>query len=300
LQNFDLNEFVESDSDSNSITELPATLADIEDCLLNNGIPGVSIEPSEEEGIWNLTFEGSEYSVTFQPEVFDEYPNSVQMLTWGNPLFERIIVEAIHGSETDKEGLLSISSKHTSIWLRPNEIKGAVSLNNVSEIKPASEMVWSDSSETSARKVFSELLKNEELSIQTSSENKNNWRESRLLIEAKEILADAVFMMAADMSSELQFESSGSNLTKEAFNKLVEIGYPWKGLVSVVGILDTVTINSLNERLSVEGLERKLWLKNLEKLKGRAKSMLSRIRDSRKKVIGQTRKNVVRIYYGFS
>ncbi|MCD4708424.1 MAG: DEAD/DEAH box helicase family protein [Candidatus Sabulitectum sp.] len=300
LRDFDLNDFVESDSDSNSITELPATLEDIEDCLLNNGIPGVSIEPSEEENIWNLTFEGSEYSVTFQSEVFDEYPNSVQMLTWGNPLFERIISKAVHGSETDKEGFLSISSKHTSIWLRPNETKDVVSLNNVSELEPSSEMEWSDSSEICASRVFSELVKNEDFDRQASSENKNTWQKSRLLIEAKEILADAVFMMVADMSSKFQFESSGSNLTKEAFNKLLEIGYPWKGLVSVVGILDTVTINSINDRLSAESLERKPWLKNLEKLKGRARSMLHRILDSRKKVIDRTTKHVMKRFYGSS
>ena len=107
-------------------------------------------------------------------------------------------------------------------------------------------------------------------------------------------------MMVADMSSKFQFESSGSNLTKEAFNKLLEIGYPWKGLVSVVGILDTVTINSINDRLSAESLERKPWLKNLEKLKGRARSMLHRILDSRKKVIDRTTKHVMKRFYGSS
>jgi ERCC4-related helicase len=43
-----------------------------------------------DQGVWQLDYQGQTYRVTFQPKVFEETP-SLQLLLWGDPLFEEIL-----------------------------------------------------------------------------------------------------------------------------------------------------------------------------------------------------------------
>jgi hypothetical protein len=40
--------------------------------------------------IWNLTYKGQDYTVTFYPSVFDETP-LVRLMTFGEPIFETLL-----------------------------------------------------------------------------------------------------------------------------------------------------------------------------------------------------------------
>ena len=40
--------------------------------------------------IWELTYQGQNYSITFYPDVFDEKP-SLRLMSFGDPLFEKIV-----------------------------------------------------------------------------------------------------------------------------------------------------------------------------------------------------------------
>jgi hypothetical protein len=45
---------------------------------------------SRAESIWQLTYKGQNYTVTFYPKVFDEMP-SLRLMNFGDPLFEQLL-----------------------------------------------------------------------------------------------------------------------------------------------------------------------------------------------------------------
>ncbi len=50
---------------------------------------GVQLERSS-EGLWQLSYKGQNYMVTFYPSVFDEMP-SLRLMNFGEPLFEKML-----------------------------------------------------------------------------------------------------------------------------------------------------------------------------------------------------------------
>ncbi len=43
--------------------------------------------------IWQLTYKGQNYTVTFYPDVFEEMP-SLRLMSFGDPLFEELLQTA--------------------------------------------------------------------------------------------------------------------------------------------------------------------------------------------------------------
>jgi ERCC4-related helicase len=56
--------------------------------LKAKGVQFVQASP----GIWKMSYRQHTYAVTFRPEVFEEQP-SLRLMTWGDPLFERLLRE---------------------------------------------------------------------------------------------------------------------------------------------------------------------------------------------------------------
>jgi hypothetical protein len=54
---------------------------------------GVEFEPLRDR-IWQLTYQGQQYNVTFYPDVFDEMP-SLRLMSFGEPLFEQLLKTAV-------------------------------------------------------------------------------------------------------------------------------------------------------------------------------------------------------------
>ena len=53
--------------------------------------PVLRFERTGDQGIYRLRFQGRTHRVTFQPDVYDAHPYSTRLLTWGEPLFDRLL-----------------------------------------------------------------------------------------------------------------------------------------------------------------------------------------------------------------
>ncbi|MEH2069915.1 MAG: helicase-related protein [Nostoc sp.] len=74
------------------IPSAPFTPETIEQLFTDSAIlkaSGVQFERSS-EGIWQLSYKGQNYMVTFYPSVFDEMP-SLRLMNFGDPLFEKML-----------------------------------------------------------------------------------------------------------------------------------------------------------------------------------------------------------------
>lgn len=74
------------------ISPTPVTPETIEQLLTTSTILrscGALFE-SKGERIWQLTYKGRNYDITFYPEVFDQMP-SLRLMSFGEPLFEQLL-----------------------------------------------------------------------------------------------------------------------------------------------------------------------------------------------------------------
>lgn len=73
----------------------PVTLQQIERVLVGSQSVGGLFRPDDQmPGVHRLTWKRQNLLVTFSPEVFDRYPNTVQLLSYGNPLLAELLDSA--------------------------------------------------------------------------------------------------------------------------------------------------------------------------------------------------------------
>lgn len=88
---FKLDENVMVDDPEPGIST-PVTLFDLESALINSQATGHLFKPHFNiPDAYHLTWDGVEADVTFSKERFDEYPNTLQFLSYGNPLLDAIL-----------------------------------------------------------------------------------------------------------------------------------------------------------------------------------------------------------------
>lgn len=70
----------------------PVALPELATVVLEAPTLAAHFRPHERlpEAYW-LTLDGQEHAVTFDRQTFDEHPNTLQLLTYGNPLWERLL-----------------------------------------------------------------------------------------------------------------------------------------------------------------------------------------------------------------
>lgn len=70
----------------------PVTPLELERIFTTTLLPeGVSLQPGQEKGVYLLSFKSQIYRVTFNPRVYDRRPDSVKLLSYGEPLFEQLL-----------------------------------------------------------------------------------------------------------------------------------------------------------------------------------------------------------------
>ena len=232
LKDFDLDALVDASTETAVTSGIPAILPDLERVLTQGTISGVRFEPGSQEGVWSLHIGTDEFSVTFRSDLFDEFPNSLQLLTWGNPILVEIFRRAASGDEGSGKGLLSIASGDLIVWyVNENE-----RLKAVSGISPEhTTRVWSDDQVTAALEDFHRI---EERAIRIRKEqvgSSRTWSRKSLEIEGKALFQSAVAYQCIESSQQgLSLDCFTMSDILEAEDLLQASGYPWKPLRNVI------------------------------------------------------------------
>jgi len=238
LREFDLNEFVDATAEPSTISGTPATLKDIENWLINSDFPGISIKATEEDGVYTLSIHHDSYEVTFSPEVFDKYPNSLQLLTWGNPNLD-LIFEKINVSASDSDcGYVALESPPFCSWYR-NEEGDAVRIRTVDELKNREKSQITEVIASKAVKAFESILSQERTKREKISAHSYQWKRKQRLIKARNLLGNAILYKANELRFSGEVLSNATVVLKDAYFSLMNTGYPWKGIASSLGTLDS-------------------------------------------------------------
>jgi len=96
-------DFATPPEDESSEGPPPVTPAELEEALTGSPTLGPRFTPDPElAGVHRLRFEGEERRVTFDPALYDRHPYTLELLTYGNPCFERLLRSVGDPAEADR------------------------------------------------------------------------------------------------------------------------------------------------------------------------------------------------------
>jgi superfamily II DNA or RNA helicase len=117
FESLDLDEYILKE-DLQSGPASPVSLANIEDTLVHSNALGALFERHPEiNQAYLLNWEQERLPITFSPECFDAHPDTVRLLTYGSPLFEKLLDSVEAPKPEEMFGLIRFEA-HDDIELR--------------------------------------------------------------------------------------------------------------------------------------------------------------------------------------
>jgi superfamily II DNA or RNA helicase len=243
---FDLDEWA-SQAEGDAPMDTPITLPELAATLTTIPALETRFRPHESigEAFW-LRHSGGEVAVTFDPATFDEHPNTLQLLTFGNPLLESLLaqVPALTEEEWSGERVLRLAVgtplPRVAYYVLGEEGQPR-RLDRLTDVRVALEASsaggeWADEAVEAARQDFEALVKAEWTAIEQAQTQLEQAQHSALEAQAARLLLDAALIELAlgqqpDLFGE---ESYPAAFDEAAVIGLKRHGYPWAPLLKVV------------------------------------------------------------------
>ena len=243
VEALNLDEFLHQEDPSSALRS-PVTLADLESTLTQSRTTRHLFRPHPEidHAYW-LHWHGAEWAVTFGAEQFDQFPDTLQLLSYGNPLLAEILhsVPAPDAEGTDTRGVVRFATKEplpiTGWYLlagpRPKPIESFAQLRNgVHQSK--SGVAQAQQLAAAERSFFEQAASitqaHEQRLMQFGQQQKAVWqaKASRMLV-----LAALIEIALGQQRSLFESESYPTGFNQEAVKSLARHGGVWRWLLVV-------------------------------------------------------------------
>ncbi len=220
----------------------PVTLRQLEAVLVGSEALGPCFTPDPAIAqVYKLAWKGEERLVTFSPEVFDRYPNSVELLTYGYSLFDELLGSTGEGTESPEPCGLGLyrtrNPQPLSLFLHPvaGETVAVTCLEDLDAALAAPAGAWSGSAESRAAARFSEARQRRLRRLDRAARRHRRAQARALAEAARRVLQRAALLtLAASPSPSLFEETLPYGFGREAVEALGQRGAPFGGLLDIV------------------------------------------------------------------
>ena len=277
----DLDELVDNAVPPSAESASPVTLADLERHFLNSELTRPRFQPHGTiDGAYWLRPGSNARAVTFRPTVFDRHPYSVELLTYGNPTFDDLLLEvaeppgneATYASPAEAGAALVLhdSGPPPVAVCVVKENRGVSSIASVAEYERAADRdaAWSDSERERASAVLRRARTGVEEEIASVSRRMRKAKLRGLREEARRILLQSAHI----------FEVREGLFADSGLDRLRRQGVPYPALVKVAGGSMPPISPSDPYRQSLEGKADAVLTRNLNGLKEQGMEVLRRYR----------------------
>ena len=237
----DLEALVDAGIASSTAPESPVTLADIERVFLRSDLTRQRFHPHAtiRDAYW-LTSGKVPRAVTFRPDVFDRYPSSVELLTFGNSTFEELLDEVAGPAEGKSEE--SVEPAGGALLLRDQgpppvavclvkEDTGLEVATTIADYQRAAEgheAEWSTAERAKAREFLADARNQVDGHAEAVAREMASAKRRGLQEEARQILVQSAHIV------DIQ-EGFFTSTDDSALDRLRERGTPYRGLLSILG-----------------------------------------------------------------
>ena len=282
----DLEALVDASIATSTAPDSPVTLADIERAFLGSDLTRQRFHPhgAIPDAYW-LTSGSTPRAVTFRPEVFDRYPSSVELLTYGNSTFDELLHDVAGPAEREPEesaepaGGAMLIRDHGSPPVTVCLVKEGTGLEEATSIEAyrraaeVHEAEWSAAERERARKVLADARNQVDEHAEAVAREMASAKRRGLREEARRILVQTAHILDIQ---EGFFTSTGES----AMDGLRIRGAPYRGLISILG--DTPAVSASDPtRSDLEGKTPATLTQLLNRLKEQGFEALRRYAESR-------------------
>lgn len=237
----DLDTYLDVEEDQPESAAPPVTLPQLESWMLQSRALGKCFSAHPQfSGAYTLTWRGRRHAVTFDPALFDRYPNSLALLTYGTELLNELL-EAVQAppSVESEEGIAcletSVEGRPCAIFARP-ESSLAVPVETGQQLEEVLNAVpgkWSPECIASVGIVMSKWVDGQQ-KWRVAEAQTRAAAELGALTEATRVLLHRAGLVEAalDVPADAVFGS-------EAIRRLASQGFPYKGLLARISTSST-------------------------------------------------------------
>lgn len=220
----------------------PVTLAEMGTFVLKSPTLQAFFRPHETlEGAYWLKLDGQERAVTFERRLFDEHPNTLQLLTYGNPLWEQLLTTISVPENVEQPGgaVLRVAvdtplprvAYYVLAENTPQQLENMQALYQALQDNAAPD--WTAAHIEAAQNAAQARVEEEWAQILAGQAQLHEARRAALLAQARRLLLDATLTELA-LGQQLSLLDSSSyplSFDIQAILGLKRHGYPWAGLV---------------------------------------------------------------------
>jgi len=241
----DLDRYVEEVVAALAAEEPPVRLKDVETLLLGSRVHGKRFRPHPEiGGAYILSWEGEDVGVTFDPALFDRFPASLRLLSFGDEILAKLLEEvggpvlaagagrilrcAAQG-EREQRGYFGVHEGRVA------EISTFAGLREVlGQSVPVGDL---DPVRGKAREVFLAYVREARRREREVEEARRRATRLALEEEGRQLLLKAVLIeLAIARQQELWDEPSSAEFSEEAVLNLRRKGFPFAPLLALVNV----------------------------------------------------------------
>lgn len=225
-----------------SRNRVPVTLSQLEEVLTQSEFLHPLLTPHPRlAGAWMMSWKGTDVAVTFDREVFDRHPYSVQLLTYGNPLFDEILESVPPPEGGEKEGMAWLRTDRPiplSMCLTPggDDVLEVRTLQDYdAAARDGGTQRWVGRTVRAAYDRFQGLVQSERGRLVTVAAAR--WQAERMALEerARSLLARAAYVeLAGGEQGELGVEPEDLAMGAQAVSRLARHGVPFRGLLTLI------------------------------------------------------------------
>jgi len=285
IEGLDPDAYLELEPTAVEATPPPVTLKQMETALLRSTALGRYFKPHPD--LLNthiLTWNGEHTAVTFDAQVFDQHPDSVQLLSYGNPLLEQLLGAVPDPPACDDPcgvGLYRAGAPvPMSLFMRPADGK-ATEVSTLAGLVEASspDTAWNEDTETAAERLFTDVRKQAIEHVGRVAEQQITGERLALKEEARQILVRTALLGAVESQKPTLFaEPLPYSFGPEPVEALRKKGAPYQGLWALLSGEELAADPTDPFFLSVESLPSRSLRRKQDQLRQQGMEVLRQYR----------------------
>jgi hypothetical protein len=277
----DLDSYLVLDEDAPSGGPVPPAIRqDVEKAILGSSAGRSFFRPHPVlPGAYQLILDGESASVTFDPDLFSSHPDELHLLSWGEPLFHRLL-EGLCGSDHPDlpPWLVRFVSPDPMIcgWWRLDG-GGATAVHSMTELLDTLSMTGAavePAAHETARAEFNRAVEELISRERTVAAVRLKARTAALRERGRRLLMQAAYLMTALKDEDPSF------IDAEAVVRLKDLGFPFTALIAQVTVqgIELSLTDSEWERARDASIEQQR--RRMEELKRRMKELVHELSKS--------------------